>query len=109
MNHILSDLNNIPEDIHQALLVLSGWSYTTTIIGGRLIISDGEYSFANKYDSTSQHEIRGKDMTQFVIDHKHLFIKGTQRDEFENAYSEKYPTRIRRYHEDTKYLQILKG
>ena len=109
MNNILADLNNIPDDIMDSLIVLSGWNFVPVIIQGRIIMVDGEYNFANEYDSTSSHEIRGKDMTKFIIDHKNFFVKGNAEEEFRNAYDGRIQTRLFRYHGDTRYLQIVKS
>lgn len=109
MNNILADLNNIPDDLMDSLVVLAGWGFVSVVIQGRIIMLDGDYVFANEYDSTSQHELRGKDMTKFIIDHKNFFVKGSAEDEFTNAYEGRHVTRLFRYHGDTRYLQIVKS
>tara|TARA_R110000772_G_C13310332_1_gene440652 strand:- start:47606 stop:47929 length:324 start_codon:yes stop_codon:yes gene_type:complete len=99
--------DSIPQDILESIYALVGWRHSVIVIGGRILIVDGEYTFANAMDSTSQHQISAKDVTTFIIDHKNYLVTGKMEEQFQ-TYLDAAIRRVYRYNKYTNFAQFMK-
>jgi hypothetical protein len=99
--------DSIPQDILESIYAIVDWSHSVIIIGGRILVIDGEYSFANAMDSTDQHDIGAKDVTTFIIDHKNYLVTGKMQEQFQ-TFLDAAIRRIYRYNKYTNFVQFMK-
>ena len=97
----------IEDDILKGIYALVEWGHSVVVIGGRILVIDGDYTFANSYDTTETHSLMAKDVTSFIVDHKHLLKSVTQKDQFQ-TYLDAELRRLYRYGMYTKYAQFIK-
>tara|TARA_R110000803_G_scaffold122815_1_gene190791 strand:+ start:21 stop:350 length:330 start_codon:yes stop_codon:yes gene_type:complete len=101
------DIENLPNDIIEAIYALVDWNQTIIIIIGRIFLVDGDYTWANSHDAIDLHQMRVKDITSWVIEHKQFLVKSMQEQQFV-THTDALPTRILKTHKDTKFLQFTK-
>lgn len=101
-------LENLPNDVVEGIYTLVSWGHTIIVTIGRVLVADGDYTFANSYETEDQHDIRAKDITAWLIDHKHFLVNAQQQEQF-NAHLEAIPPRIYKLHKDIKYICLVRN